>query len=165
MSESDTDFDWRTETTLKGTVSRIGQWVRGTCSKCGQEDALLYDDYDDPTLLCNDCSHARIRARGQRNEQCDAPDCDAPFAWRDPLSGKNEFFCAQHHAEHGTVFQNRWANSAREGRVLGLREKVKCALAGRGTDCKGEIKYRSAEKMSICNKHAGKTSSGPEWHQ
>lgn len=157
------DFDWRTQTTLEGTVSRLGQWVRGDCA-CGEVDALLYDSYDDPTLVCASCY--RRRAAGQkRTELCDA--CGAENAWRDPLTGRNEFFCAECHARNGTVFQNRWANKAREGRVLGLRERPTCSLAGYGTECRGEVKPRGGEhkQRPICNKHAGKTSSGPEWHQ
>lgn len=155
------DFDWRSETTLKGTVSRIARWVRGTCARCNAADELLYDTFDDPTLLCASCSRVRSR-ENPREELCDG--CGNTPAWRDPLTGKNEFFCAKCHAERGAVFQNRWANKAREGRKLGLRERVKCQAEGRGTDCKGEIKWRSEHKMLLCNKHAGKTSAGPEWH-
>lgn len=161
---SDLDFDWQNETSLKGTVSRLGRYVRGQCEVdgCPEDDALLYDSWDDSTLMC--APHSRRRAKDVKHvERCDK--CGRENAWRDPLSGKNEFFCAQCHAENGTVFQNRWADRARVGRVLGLRERVKCEAAGYGSDCKGEIKYRSAQKMTLCNGHAGKKSAGPEWHQ
>jgi len=155
------DFDWRTETVLKGTVSRLQQWVRGDCA-CGAEDVLVYDTHGDETLMCADCSRRRAVAN-PRKETCD--DCGAEGAWRDPITGANDFYCAQHHAARGQVFQNRWADAARVGRSLGIREKPKCAVADKGTDCKGEVKWRSADSMLLCNKHAGKQSKGPEWHQ
>lgn len=152
---ADTDFDWRTQTTLRGTVSRVGQWVRGDC-KCGAADVLVYDTFDDPELLCADCSRARAKAN-PRVELCDS--CGDGPAWRDPVTGKNDFYCAKCHGARGTVFQNRWADSARVGRVLGIRDKVVCDAAGYGTDCKGEIKWRGEFKKSLCNKHAGKVSA------
>lgn len=158
------DFDWRKHTTLAGTVSRLGQYVRGTCARCQETDALVYDTLDDPTLLCASCS--RIRAfENPRVEVCD--ECGGDHAWRDPVTGKNEFYCATCHGKNGTIFQNRWANSARVGRVLGMHAKAKCTAAGYGTDCKGEIKPRGGEFKGrlLCNKHAGKTSVGPEGHQ
>lgn len=156
------EFDWQTETLLRGTVSRVQQWVRGDCPQCGAVDELVYDTYEDETLLCASCSRARSLAN-PRKETCD--DCGAEGAWRDPISKSNSFYCAQHHAARGHVFQNRWADAARVGRRLGIREKPKCSLADYGTECKGEVKWRSNLKASACNKHAGKTSSGPEWHQ
>jgi hypothetical protein len=153
------DFDWRSQTALRGTVFRVGQIVKADCI-CGREDVLVYDTYYDDALLCVDCS--RARAVGHKHEEmCDTEGCGATPAWRDPLSGKNEFFCVKCHAAHGTVFQNRWAPSSR---VLGQHKAV-CDAAGYGTDCKGEIKWRGAHKRSLCNKHAGVTSSGPEHHQ
>lgn len=160
-----TDFDWRTETTRKGTVSRLGIYVHGECGVdgCIEVDPLLYDSASDDTLMCAD--HSRKRAKANpREEKCDAAGCGAGPAWRDPITGKNEFFCGKHHAENGTVFQDRWTVKAREGRTLGMHKAV-CDAAGYGTDCGGEIKWRSSFNRELCNKHAGRVSVGPAWHQ
>lgn len=151
-------FDWRTETTLQGTVSRVGRYVTGQCEACGSEDRLLYDDYDDPTLMCTDCARKRTLDKGKRQEICD--ECGAVPAWRDPITRKNEFFCATCHGRHGTVFANRWANKARESKPL-RNSGIACAAKNRGTDCKGELKWRSAFNMILCNFHAGKKGVGP----
>lgn len=145
-------------TTLKGTNFRVGQVVRGECANatCSDPhpDALLYDTHDDPTLLCAHCSRVRSLAN-PRKETCDT--CGVTDAWRDPVSGKNEFFCALHHAQNGTVFQNRWARTDAP-RTLNAG-RAQCAAANHGTECKGEIKWRAADNMSLCNKHAGKRSA------
>lgn len=153
------DFDWRTQTTLAGTVSRIGQYVRGDCA-CGETDTLVYDSYDDPTLMCAACARVRSNAN-PREEMCDS--CGAGPAWRDPVTRKNEFFCARCHAANGTVFQNRWSPyKARESKPIhdGAPRAV-CAMKGYGTECKGEVKWRGPLNMQACNKHAGKTGVGP----
>lgn len=149
--------DWRTTTQLKGTVSRLQQWVRGTCARCEDVDVLVYDTDYDATLLCAECSRKRS-LDNPRVELCD--DCGDEPAWRDPVSGKNEFFCAKCHGARGTIFQNRWANKARTGRTLGLREKPVCYAADI-TVCKGEVKPRGGEFKGklVCNKHAGKKSA------
>ena len=163
----DTDeFDWQTQTARRGTVSRIQRYVRGDCGRCDEKNALLYDPKtgnDEDPLICASCSRKRAMAAPKIQEECD--NGDGRPAWRDPLSGKNEFFCAQCHAANGTVFQNRWSEKARESRVLSTTPQAVCAAANHGTECKGEKKWRSAEKMILCNKHAGKKSNGPEWHQ
>ncbi len=157
------DFDWHTETYSKGTVSRIGQWVRGDCP-CGDEDALVYDAAWDETLLCASCSRKRSAAHVVI-ETCD--ECGGDHAWRDPLAPGNVMRCATCHGKSGKVVQNRWANSVRVGRTINPGAKPKCVAAGYGTDCKGEVKPRGGEfkGRQLCNKHAGKTSVGPEGHQ
>lgn len=144
-------FDWRTQTTLKGTVSRLGQYVRGNCA-CGEEDVLVYDTYDDETLMCAGCSRVRSLAN-PRVELCD--DCGAKHAWRDPIAeGGKVFRCGRCHARAGTVFQNRWSTAPRTIKT-GM---AKCDARGI-TECKGEIKWRGAHKRSLCNKHAGVKSA------
>lgn len=153
-------FDWRAETTRKGTVSRVGQFVRGDCA-CGAEDVLVYDSYDDDTLMCADCSRKRSLAN-PRVEVCD--DCGESPAWRDPIAeGGKVFRCARCHGEAGTYLPNRWAPKSRMLNNTGV-PRAQCEMRGI-TDCRGEIKYRSALRMQACNKHAGKESSGPEHHQ
>lgn len=151
------DFDWRTQTTLQGTVFRVAQIVRGTCG-CGRENVLLYDTYEDPVLMCSDCSHFRAAAANKRQEICD--ECGTVPAWRDPITRRNEFFCATCHGRHGTVFANRWANKPRVSTPL-RNSGIVCAAKGYGTDCKGELKWRSAFNKTLCNKHAGKQGVGP----
>jgi hypothetical protein len=157
-------FDWRTQTTRRGTVSRLQRYVRGDCEwpeGCAEQEPLLYDSDADDLLLC--VWHSRQRAKDNpRIERCD--DCGQGPAWRDPLSGKNEFFCAACHGKRGAVFQNRWSTTVRTGRELNIHDKAKCELEGYGTECKGEVKWRGALDMLACNHHAGKKSAGPEWH-
>lgn len=155
------DFNLETDTSLKGTVSRIGQYVRGECAVCHEDDVLVYDTFEDETLMC--ATHSRVRSmENPRKETCDK--CGDENAWRDPLTRLNQFFCAKCHADNGTVFQNRWANKARISTPLRMyngEKQAKCDAANHGTECAGEIKYRSAMRMSLCNKHAGRVSSNP----
>ena len=156
------DFDWRTQTTLKGTVSRVGQWVRGDCQVdgCGERDVLLYDSHDDATLMCT--THSRARAQeNPRVEMCD--DCGESPAWRDPIAeGGKVFRCARCHGEKGTYLPNRWAPKSR---LLNTgTPRAQCSMRGI-TECRGEIKWRGPLNAMACNKHAGRTSSGPEHHQ
>jgi hypothetical protein len=141
---------------LVGTSSREMRWVRGTCAVCGDKDVLVYVAAD--RLVC--ASHYREYAAAHpRAQACDK--CGATGnVWRDPLHRRNEYLCIKCH-DPDALFQNRWANKVRESSVLGVREKVTCEAAGYGTDCKGEIKYRSAYKKSLCNKHAGRQGVGP----
>lgn len=149
----------------QGTVSREGVYVRGTCEEAPEGhavDVLVYLIEPIDALVCAD--HARLWAKANpRKETCDG--CGHEGAWRDPLTRRNEFFCAVCHANNGTVFQNRWALKARESEGLGMRAKPACSLAGYGTECKGEVKWRGSLNALACNKHAGKQSAGPEHHQ
>lgn len=148
----------------QGTSFRESRIVRGTCESCGDADALLYDHWSDEQLVCAGCQRVRVIAHPTK-QACD--NCGATGnVWRDPIPRKNEYLCAKCH-DPEAMFQNRWANSVREGAVLNFHDKAVCAAKGYGTDCKGEIKPRGGKHrgMLLCNKHAGKTSSGPEWHQ
>ncbi len=155
------DLDWRVETALTGTCFRVGQIVRGTCTQCGDgPDVLLYDlDWDDPTLVCASCGRAAAVARKREPRQpCD--ECGAVGnVWRDPIGRKNRYLCVRHH-DPEALFQNRWANKARESKPL-RNVGLVCGAKGYGTDCKGELKWRTAYGMTLCNKHAGKTGVGP----
>jgi hypothetical protein len=149
-----------------GTISRLGQWVRGDCEVegCREADVLVYLVEETDVLVC--AEHMREWMRANPPETLCDNDPAHGRAWRDPKTRKNEFFCAQCHGRNGKVFTNRWANAdPRATFVLGVREKVECAAAGYGTDCRGEVKWRNAFNKSLCNKHAGKQSVGPEHHQ
>lgn len=141
---------------LVGTDSREMRWVRDTCQACGDKDVLVYECAG--RLVCA----ADYRAYAE--EHPTAQPCDACGAtgnvWRDPLHRRNEYLCIKCH-DPAALFQNRWADKVRKSERLGLREKVTCEAAGYGTDCKGEIKYRSGFRKSLCNKHAGKQGVGP----
>jgi hypothetical protein len=155
------DFNLERDTVLKGTVFRVGQIVRGDCEDpaCRETDAVLYDTLDDPTLLCVWHSRARSKAT-PRSQACDR--CGSTGnVWRDPVHRRNEYLCINCH-DPESLFQNRWANKVRQSSPLhdGPPRAV-CAAAGYGTECKGEIKWRGAHNMSLCNKHAGKQSAGP----
>jgi hypothetical protein len=140
---------------VKGTVSRLGVWVRGTCAVCGDDDVLVYEAGED--LVC--AADYRVYATTHPVPQpCDT--CGATGnVWRDPLTRKNEYLCIKHH-DPEALFQNRWANKVRESSALGQRERIQCGAAGI-TECKGEIKWRGGYNMLLCNKHAGKQGVGP----
>lgn len=144
---------------MQGTDSMVGRYVRGTCAlqhlADGGEDVLLYEAGD--LLVCAD--HYRVWSKTQEQKQpCDT--CGATGnVWRDPVSRKNVYLCINcHDPEH--LFQNRWADwYVRESKPLGLRERVKCAVAD--NNCRGEVKWRSSANASLCNRHAGREGVGP----
>ncbi len=140
---------------MTGTVSRDGVYVRGRCEQCGDDDVLVYDAAG--TLVC--AADYRTWARANPPQQaCD--ECGAiGNVWRDPIPRKNEYKCVRCHTPD-SLFQNRWANKARFSTPIRPDKRAKCDASG-VTECKGEVKYRSAMRMSLCNKHAGKTGVGP----
>lgn len=145
----------RTETHLEGTCSRVGQWVVGDCA-CGAVDTLVYD-IDPGVLSCAGCYRVWSLAHPPK-QACD--ECgDDGNVWRDPVHRRNEYLCIKCH-DPESLFQNRWANRVRQSSPLGVRAKVVCGAAGI-TECKGEVKWRGAFNMLVCNKHAGKTGVGP----
>jgi predicted RNA-binding Zn-ribbon protein involved in translation (DUF1610 family) len=150
-------FDWRTETYLTGTCSRVGQFVRGDCA-CGAADVLVYDT-DGDSLVCASCYRQWAHDREQK-QACDKCGSEGNV-WRDPVHRRNEYLCIKCH-DPETLFQNRWANRVRESKPLNLgAPRAVCAARGRGSECKGEIKWRGSYKMQLCNKHAGVTGVGP----
>jgi hypothetical protein len=141
---------------MLGTDSLVKRWVRGTCATCGDEDVLLYEAGEDLICAADYRTYAVTHPISQTCDRCGA----TGNVWRDPLHRRNEYLCIKCH-DPEALFQNRWANKVRESTALGMREKVVCAAAGYGTDCKGEVKYRGAFRKSLCNKHAGKQGVGP----
>lgn len=147
----------------QGTVSRLGQYVRGDCEHegCPEKDAILYLIEEEDALVCADHKRRWIVEHPFEGELCDNDPAHGR-GWRDPKTRQNVYLCAKCHGQSGRVFTNRWANAEpRETFVLGLRDKVECAAKDRGTECKGEVRWRSAHRMSLCNKHAGKQGVGP----
>ena len=142
-----------------GTSYADGRIVRGACTRCGDEDVLLYDHPQDPALMCADCSRRRAK-ENPVPQACD--NCGSTGnVWRDPVHRRNEYLCINCH-DPESLFQNRWANKVRESTPLNLgAPRAVCGLVDRGTECKGEIKWRSALGMQACNKHAGKPGVGP----
>lgn len=144
-----------TETHLVGTCSRVRQFVRGTCADCGADGVLVYDaPLEETRLCCSDCVRVYPRDLRQPCDKCGA----RGNVWRDPIHRRNEYLCINCH-DPEALFQNRWANKARESFALGIRERVKCAAAGYGTDCKGEIRWDSKLAKQLCNKHRGRKSA------
>lgn len=140
---------------LEGTDSRVSRWVRGSCGHCGDEDVLLYEAGG--ILVCADARRSWAVENPLR-QACDS--CgDTGNVWRDPLHRRNEYLCIKCH-DPEALFQNRWANAVRQSEPLGVREHIKCSVAGI-TECKGEIKWRGPFNMLLCNKHAGKQGVGP----
>jgi hypothetical protein len=150
---------------VTGTVQRLAQYVRGDCPldpPGHAEDVLVYEAGG--VLMCADHKRAHARANPTPQE-CDS--CGATGnVWRDPVHRRNEYLCIKCH-DPESLFQNRWADKARESKALGVRGKAVCDAAGYGTDCKGEVKPRGGafKGRLLCNKHAGKQSVGPEHHQ
>lgn len=142
---------------LIGTDSREMRWVRGDCAACGESNALVYVCGDD--LRCAACTRLWV-AENPTPQACD--ECgDTGNVWRDPLTRKNVYLCIKHH-DPDALFQNRWADKVRKSEPLHAgAPRAQCAAKGRGTECKGEIKWRGAHKMELCNKHAGKQGVGP----
>lgn len=142
---------------LVGTDSREFRWVRGVCAWCSDADVLVYVCGDE--LRCAGCTrdwlveHPTVQA-------CDS--CgDTGNVWRDPLHRRNEYLCIRCH-DPEAMFQNRWADKVRQSEPLHLgTPRAVCAAKDRGTECKGEIKWRGAHNMQLCNKHAGKQGVGP----
>jgi len=140
---------------VKGTDSRLRRWVWGDCA-CGEVETLLYEQEGSASLCCAYCY--RKRATRDRAEACD--DCGTAPAWRDPITRRNEFFCAKCHAERGLVFQNRWAraneDSVAQSLPLGVHDREVCEAAGAVVDspCRGQVKPRGGRVL--CDHHAGK---------
>jgi hypothetical protein len=133
----------------------LGVWVRGTCTACGEDDALLYEAGEDLVCAADYRVYAPTHPVPQACDTCGA----TGNVWRDPLTRKNEYLCIKCH-DPAALFQNRWANKVRESTRLGQRERITCGAAGI-TECKGEIKWRGGYNMLLCNKHAGKQGVGP----
>lgn len=140
---------------LVGTDSRESRWVRGVCALCTDTDVLVYVCGDH--LRCAGCTREWVKEHptAQACDKCGA----TGNVWRDPLHRRNEYLCIKCH-DPEALFQNRWANKVRESKPI-RDAGVRCAAAGHGTDCKGERKWRSGYKMTLCNKHAGKQGVGP----
>lgn len=140
---------------LVGTDSMIERWVRGTCQACGEEDALLYACAGRLVCASDYRAYAVEHPTSQSCDRCGS----TGNVWRDPLHRRNEYLCIKCH-DPEALFQNRWANKVRESKPLNEWRKAVCDARGHGTECKGEVKYRSAHRMQLCNKHAGKQSAG-----
>lgn len=104
--------------------------------------------------MCTDCYPKYPRDLRQACDKCGA----RGNVWRDPIPRKNEYLCVRCH-DPEALFVNRWANKVRESKALGIRERITCAAAGYGTDCKGEVRYVNKDRMSLCNKHRGRKSA------
>lgn len=143
------------EAAARGTVSRLGVWVRGDCA-CGDAGALLYDTDETGPLVCAQCYRKWTKAQPPVRQTCDACGSDGNV-WRDPIHRRNEYLCINCH-DPESLFQNRWANKVRESKPL-RDAGVRCGAAGYGTDCSGELKWRGPQGMVLCNKHAGKKGS------
>ena len=141
---------------LVGTDSREMRWVRDTCGACGAVDELVYVCGD--SLRCAGCTRAWY-VENPTPQACDS--CGSTGnVWRDPLHRRNEYLCIRCH-DPDALFQNRWANKVRQSTPLNNWRTAVCGARGRGTDCKGEITWRGAHNMELCNKHAGKQGVGP----
>lgn len=136
---------------------------RGVCPVSGTPDQLLY--FYEPTdhslgLACAECIRARAKTV-ERTTPCDI--CQAPGAWRNPKTRRNEYLCGNHHAASGEgVVLNKWFARVSDPHPLGRRSK--CEVSD--NSCRGEVKPRtlmleSGKKTStlLCTKHAGKKSA------
>lgn len=152
------------EEEARGTVSRLGKWVRGDCA-CGDTGALLYDTDLEGPLVCARCYRVWTREQPEVKQACDS--CGSRGnVWRDPVTRKDEYLCVRCH-DPAALFQNRWANKVRESHAIHAgAPRAQCGLRNRGTECSGEVKPRGGEfkGMQVCNKHAGKKGS-ETWRQ
>lgn len=146
------------EEIARGTISRIGRWVRGECGHCHEQDVLLYDTDVSGPLVCAGCYRVWTATQPKVKQLCDSCGSDGNV-WRDPIPRKNVYLCVNCH-DPDALFLNRWANKVRQSEPLNKGEKrAVCGAAGYGTDCSGEIKWRGPQSMQLCNKHAGKKGS------
>ena len=140
-----------------GTDSRVMRWVRDTCAHCSAENVLVYVIETGELVCAND--YRKWRVEHPLEQECDR--CGSTGnVWRDPMHRRNEYLCIKCH-DPKALFQNRWANKVRQSEPLRPEARPTCAAANYGTECKGEVKYRSAHRMSLCNKHAGRQGVGP----
>lgn len=143
---------------MKGTNSRLGQYVRGDCAVCGAVNVLVYETDEETGLVCAS-DYRRWSYSNPVKQACD--NCGSTGnVWRDPVHRRNEYLCINCH-DPEALFQNRWADKARVSVPLNPAARPVCALSDYGTECRGEVKWRSALGMSVCNKHAGKQGVGP----
>jgi hypothetical protein len=133
---------------MQGTDSRVGRWVRDTCGSCRAEDVLVYEAGD--VLMCAHCYRGWSKTQ-EHPQPCD--ECGSTgTVWRNPVTRKNEYLCAKCHAVRGQVFQNRWA--VWESTPLNPEARPRCAVED--NNCRGQVRWRSSTRTSLCDRHAGK---------
>lgn len=141
--------------------ARLEYWANppwGRCSTEGcpnsKEGVVVLLGQDDHT--CSDCQRkAANRHQAEMFYPCDI--CGADQAFRDPAHRRDEYLCAAcHKRENDYEPSDRSMLSKTQARVgvkHSMGRKIVCEAAGRGTDCKGEIKWRGSAKAHLCNRH------------
>jgi hypothetical protein len=134
-------------------AERMAYWAdppRGECTTCGAEDELL--GQDDPR--CASCRRKTAnRHQAEMYYPCDR--CGASSAIRDPAHRRDEYLCLDCHKREGYEPGERamvFKAQARVGATHSMARRITCIAAGKGTDCKGEVKQRS-DKGLLCNFH------------
>lgn len=125
---------------------------RGKCGRegCFEHDAILYTARDGE-LVC--AEHLRRQADRNRPYPCD--NCGHEPAFRDPLERKDEMLCAKCHERNGYVPGKRAMISKierRQGVTHSLGRKDVCIAAGKGTECRGQVKQRGRVGV-VCDLH------------
>jgi len=130
---------------------------RGECPVCHTEDVILHpQDEGEHESLCTSCSRSRIMASKTHREftyPCDR--CGGGAAFRDPLHRQDVYLCASCHEEDGYLPGERAMVSQIEKRVGYTHSRGRrdvCDAAGRGTECRGEVKPRGKSGI-LCTFH------------
>lgn len=126
---------------------------RGKCAEdgCLEESPILHTGADG---LGRCATHYTARTVRQRDYPCDR--CGAGPAFRDPAHRLDIMLCAECHESEGYVPGERAMvsqSAVRQGVTHSMARRVKCAAAGYGTECRGEIKQRGSRGM-LCSYHA-----------
>lgn len=128
---------------------------RGECSedKCPEENPILYVGEDGVRR----CAHHHTRLGGvDRDRAYPCDNCGEAPAFRDPAHRVDEMLCPRCHERDGYVPGERSMITRvmkRVGVTHSKGTKAVCIAAGRGTDCKGQIKPRG--KLGVlCDFHA-----------
>ena len=136
---------------MTGTNQRNNSYVYGTCSKCAQDDVLVYEL--DNNLLCAEDYRNKTRTI-KKITHCDK--CGEPNAVRDPSHRRNEYLCWSCHQENGFVVGNSVVKRAIVSLVNNFTRgsKIKCDAAGYGSDCDSNVKPRGPwNGRALCDKH------------
>lgn len=126
---------------------------RGQCSEdsCPEADAVLYTAQDGVPRCAT--HHSRLINR-KHDYPCD--NCGGGPAFRDPAHRRDEYLCPRCHLEDGYEPTER-AMVNKTAVRMGVRhsrgQTAVCIAAGRGTDCKGQIKQRGKVGV-LCDFHA-----------
>ena len=139
---------------------RAAFWENPTRGRCTHADhtELPGEDQDNLIIqdgLCAPCARvvAFSKPKAEFSYPCD--NCGNDGAFRDPLHRKDEYLCEACHRRTGYSPGERAMVSqieVRQGFRHSQGRKETCIAAGRGTECKGQVKPRGKNGV-MCDFH------------